>query len=60
MCRVLEKHGCVLKGITGSHHVYYEPKRKINISVPVHGNRDLRPGLQRHIMKMAGIKESDL
>ena len=60
MCKVLEKHGCVLKNITGSHHVYYEPKRNVNISVPVHGNRDLKLGLQRHIMKLAGVAETDL
>ena len=60
MCKVLDEHGCILKNIRGSHYVYYEPKTKVNISVPVHGNRDLKPGLQRHIMKLAGIKESDL
>ncbi|MDZ7754645.1 MAG: type II toxin-antitoxin system HicA family toxin [Gammaproteobacteria bacterium] len=30
------------------------------ISVPVHGNSPLKAGLQRHLMKIAGIEESDL
>jgi hypothetical protein len=30
------------------------------ISVPVHGATTLKLGLQRHLMKLAGIEKSDL
>jgi predicted RNA binding protein YcfA (HicA-like mRNA interferase family) len=30
------------------------------LSVPVHGNRDLKTGLQRSLMKQAGIQEEEL
>ena len=30
------------------------------ISVPVHGNNDLKIGLLKHFMKVAGITENDL
>jgi predicted RNA binding protein YcfA (HicA-like mRNA interferase family) len=30
------------------------------VIVPVHGNKDLKPGTQRAIMKDAGIADADL
>ena len=30
------------------------------ISVPVHGNKPLKIGLQKHLMKIAGIDEIEL
>jgi predicted RNA binding protein YcfA (HicA-like mRNA interferase family) len=30
------------------------------ISVPVHGNKPLKIGLQKHLMKIADINESEL
>ncbi|WP_390631195.1 type II toxin-antitoxin system HicA family toxin [Leptothermofonsia sichuanensis] len=30
------------------------------ISVPIHGNKDLKVGLLRHFMKQANLTESDL
>jgi len=60
LCRILEKKGWQLKNIHGSHHVYMKAGRKERISVPVHGNRDLKPGLLKAIMKIAGISEDEL
>ena len=37
-----------------------DPCKNVRISVPVHGNQDLKTGLQAAIMKLAGIKEKDL
>jgi len=59
-CRLLERKGWVLGRIHGSHHIYTHPERKERISVPVHGNRPLKIGLQRHLMKLAGIDEGEL
>ena len=32
----------------------------VRISVPVHGEATLKRGLQRHLMKLGGIDESEL
>jgi len=60
--RVLESHGWTLLRVQGSHHIYIYSKSgsEVRLSVPVHGNRPLKKGLQRHLMKMAGIDEADL
>ena len=58
--RLLEKRGWHLARIHGSHHVYIKEENPFRISVPVHGNRPLKIGLQKHLMKLADIKEEDL
>jgi predicted RNA binding protein YcfA (HicA-like mRNA interferase family) len=60
LCRVLEEKGWILRTVRGSHHVYTMPGRKERISIPVHGSKDLKTGLLKAIMKMAGIEEDDL
>ena len=60
-CKVLGKHGWVLKRTTkGSHFIYTKPGHPATISVPVHGNQDLKKGLQADLMKQAGLTEADL
>lgn len=56
-CRLLERHGWQLLRVQGSHHVYGKPGERARISVPVHGNRPLKLGLQRHLLKLAGIED---
>ena len=58
--RLLEKNGWELKRINGSHHVYCKKGNPARITVPIHGNTSLKIGLQRHLMKTAEIKESNL
>jgi len=41
--------------ISGSHHVYGKLGERVRLSVPVHGNRPLKRGLQRQLLKLAGI-----
>jgi predicted RNA binding protein YcfA (HicA-like mRNA interferase family) len=60
MCKALERAGWLLKKIDGSHHVYERPNVPVNISVPVHGNRDLPTGTQRAIMRDADLTDDDL
>lgn len=60
LCRVLERHGWQFQRINGSHHIYARPGNPLNLSVPVHGNQALKIGLQRAIMKKAGLTEADL
>jgi len=60
ICRILEAKGWELARVTGSHRIFVKAGKNIRISVPVHGNRDLKIGLQRAIMKLAAIKEEEL
>jgi predicted RNA binding protein YcfA (HicA-like mRNA interferase family) len=59
-CKLLENKNWQLKRINGSHHIYAKSGVNARISVPVHKNQSLKLGLQKHIMKIANIKESDL
>ena len=59
LCRVLEKKGWQLKNIHGSHHVYMKQEKRERISVPVHGNKDLKIGMLKAIMKIAEIIEDE-
>jgi predicted RNA binding protein YcfA (HicA-like mRNA interferase family) len=52
---ILEKHGWVVKRINGSHHIMVKDGEIANISVPVHGNKDLKKGLLNAILKTAKI-----
>jgi len=58
--RLLEIRGWKLVRVSGSHHVYMKLGNPARISVPIHGNEDLKIGLLRHFMKVAGITEDDL
>jgi predicted RNA binding protein YcfA (HicA-like mRNA interferase family) len=58
--KVLERHGWSLLRVQGSHHIYGRVGSDVRLSIPVHGNQALKTGLLRHLMKMAGLSESDL
>jgi len=60
LCRILEKRGWQLRRVKGSHHIYIHPGYEAILTVPVHGNRDLKPGTQHKLLKDAGLKDSDL
>lgn len=60
MCRALERQGWTLARVRGAHHIYNRPGARRPIPVPVHGNRTLRSGTQRTIMREAGLSEDDL
>jgi predicted RNA binding protein YcfA (HicA-like mRNA interferase family) len=53
--RMLESQGWALQRVNGSHHIYAKPGSVVRISVPVHGNQTLKTGLQRHLMRLAGL-----
>lgn len=62
-CRILRKRGWTLNHIKGSHHIYDPPPELTHlapISVPVHGNQDLKIGIQTSLMKDAEITANDL
>jgi predicted RNA binding protein YcfA (HicA-like mRNA interferase family) len=60
LCKILEEHGWLLQRIHGSHHIYAQPGNPVILTVPVHGNRDLKRGTLRQLTKDAGLTEDDL
>jgi predicted RNA binding protein YcfA (HicA-like mRNA interferase family) len=60
LCKVLERHGWVLKRVRGSHHIYARTGSTAILTVPVHGNRDLKAGTLHQLLKDAGLTETDL
>lgn len=59
-CKALERKGWKLNKINGSHHIYTKDKVPLRISVPVHGNKTLKIGLLKHLMKQTGIEENEI
>lgn len=59
MCRVLERLGWALDRINGAHHIYRHPDGR-SVPVPVHGNKTLKIGTQRSIMRLASVRPEDL
>jgi predicted RNA binding protein YcfA (HicA-like mRNA interferase family) len=57
---ILESQGWHLVRISDSHHVYMKPEKPSRISIPIHGNQDLKLGLLKHFMKIADMSENDL
>ncbi len=55
LCRLLSEAGWALKRVKGSHHVFAKRGESKIISVPVHGNQTIKPGLALRIAKDAGI-----
>ena len=60
LCQILEGKGWRLARVTGSYHIFVHQGSNLRITVPVHGNQDLKSGLQRAIMKLAGATEDEL
>lgn len=54
-CGRIERRGWRLLRINGSHHIYGREGSVGRLSVPVHGAKPLKPGLLRHLAKLAGI-----
>jgi predicted RNA binding protein YcfA (HicA-like mRNA interferase family) len=59
LAKLVEADGWSLKRIHGSHHIYCKPGSDVRLSIPVHGNKSLKVGLLRHLLKSAGIKNRD-
>ena len=59
--RALQNAGFVVDRIVGSHHILAHPTGpKRAVTVPVHGNRDLKPGTLRSILRQAGVTADEL
>ena len=60
LAKTLERHGWRLMRVHGSHHIYGKRGSIVRLSVPIHGNRPLKTGLLKHLLKMANILEAEL
>lgn len=58
--KLLLAKGFVERRVTGSHHIFRHPKTGAIVPVPLHGNRDLKAGTLRSILKMADVSLQEL
>ncbi len=58
LAKLLEEKGWILLRIQGSHPIYGKPGIAVRISVPIHGNKSLKVGLLKNLLKMAGLSEN--
>ena len=56
LCRLLELNGWILQRISGSHHIYAKSGERKVLSIPVHGNRNLKLGLASRLARDANLK----
>jgi predicted RNA binding protein YcfA (HicA-like mRNA interferase family) len=59
LARLVERRGWQLLRVNGSHHIYGKTGSIVRLSIPIHGNKALKTGLLRHLLKMAEIDESE-
>jgi predicted RNA binding protein YcfA (HicA-like mRNA interferase family) len=57
--RALERVGFEVARISGSHHVLKKPGHKFVVTVPVHGNKSLKPGTLRRVIRDAGLSDDE-
>ena len=55
LARLVESKGWDLLRVNGSHHIYSKLGVNVRLSNSVHGAHKLKFGLQRHLMKLAGL-----
>jgi predicted RNA binding protein YcfA (HicA-like mRNA interferase family) len=60
LVRLLERYGWTVARVHGSHYVLKKEGEPRVITVPVHGKKTLKLGMQKAILKAAGIPEADI
>jgi len=60
LARAVERAGWRLLRVTGSHHIYGKAGSNVRLSIPVHGNKPLKIGLLKFLLKSAGLTERDV
>jgi predicted RNA binding protein YcfA (HicA-like mRNA interferase family) len=60
LCKIVQQNGWVLKRVKGSHHIFEKDGLDTTLSIPVHGNKDLKTGTLKAILKQANLTEDDL
>ena len=59
LAKALEQKGWALLRVQGSHYIYGKEGSNLRLTIPIHGNRALKIGLLRHLMKLAGLTENE-
>ena len=54
MVKLLKEYGWEVDRISGSHHIMIKGRK--TLSVPVHGKKDLKKGIQQALLKEGGLK----
>ncbi|NQT13219.1 MAG: type II toxin-antitoxin system HicA family toxin [Planctomycetes bacterium] len=57
--RAFERAGFSLDRVKGSHHILKKPGHRNALSVPVHGNKNVKKGTLRALIKAAGLTEDE-
>lgn len=60
LIKILQDKGFEERRVTGSHHIFRNPATGQIVPVPIHGNKDIKKGTLRSILKMAGISFQEL
>ena len=60
LAKLVERHGWRLLRVNGSHHIYGRPGSIVRLSIPIHGNKPLKVGLLKRLLKMADLQEDAL
>ncbi len=60
LIKILIGKGFIFKRSKGSHHIYYNSATNKTVSVPLHGNKDLKKGTLLAILKQAGIPKEEI
>lgn len=60
MVKIADENGWVFVSQTGSHVKMRNPVTAATVIIPLHGNHDLKAGLQRQLMKTLGLTDADL
>jgi predicted RNA binding protein YcfA (HicA-like mRNA interferase family) len=55
MLKALERAAFTVVRVKGNHHFMRHPDTSKGVPVPVHGNRNLPPGLSKAIIAQAGL-----
>jgi predicted RNA binding protein YcfA (HicA-like mRNA interferase family) len=55
LSKLLQKQGWELLRVHGSHHIYGKAGRKERLSIPIHGNKPLKIGLLKYLLKTADL-----
>jgi len=59
-CKILEQNGWELERIKGSHHIYSHTDCDAILTVPIHGNKDMKKGTLKKLLKDASMDEDEL
>ena len=60
MVKIADENGWVFVSQSGSHVKMRNPIDARIVIIPLHGNHDLRAGVQKQIMRTMGLTDDDL